>query len=156
WEQTLATLRASGKTIIVGARIPETRGPAGRIPNFETSIAVLRSDLRDKNTIRISGQKDEAIWRPRYTNAMVVRGAQAAIVPQRIPVPIAMWNPFRPDSAELRLFRPGLIQIENERAGIIICYEELIVWPVLITMMQRPTILVAPANDYWAASTTIP
>jgi apolipoprotein N-acyltransferase len=156
WEQTLGALRASGETIIVGARIPESGAPAGRLADFATSIAVLRSDLRDTNTIGVSRLTDESIWRPRYTNAMVVRGAQAAIVPQRIPVPIAMWNPFRPDSARLNIFRPGLVRIGNERAGIVICYEQLIVWPVLITMIQHPTVLVAPANDYWAASTTIP
>jgi hypothetical protein len=156
WEQTLAALRASGKTIIVGARIPEGSVPTGHPADFATSIAVLRSDLRDTNIIRSSGRKDEAIWRPRYTNAMVVRGVQAAIVTQRIPVPIAMWNPFRRDTAQLNLSGPGLIQIENERAGIAICYEQLIVWPVVVTMLQHPTVLVAPANDYWAVSTTIP
>jgi apolipoprotein N-acyltransferase len=156
WEQTLAALRANGKTMIVGARIPEGGPPAHRLGDFATSVAVLRSDLRDTSAIHISGPKDETIWRPRYTNAMVVRGTQAAIVPQRIPVPFAMWNPFREDSAQLSISRPGLTVIGNERTGIVICYEQLIVWPVLITMIRHPTVLVAPANDYWAMSTTIP
>jgi hypothetical protein len=151
WEQMLAALRASGKTIIVGARIPGS-APVGRPADFATSIAVLRG----ANAIHPSRPIDEPIWRPRYINAMVVRGAQAAIVLQRVPVPIAMWNPFRPDSAQLNIFRPGLVRIGNERAGIVICYEQLIVWPVLTAMIQHPAVLVAPANDYWAVSTTIP
>jgi apolipoprotein N-acyltransferase len=156
WEQTLVALRANGKTMIVGARIPEGGTPAHRLGDFATSVAVLRSDLRDTSAIHISGPKDETILRPRYTNAMVVRGAQSATVAQRVPVPIAMWNPFREDSAQLSFSRPGLTVIENERTGTVICYEQLIVWPVLITMIQHPTVLVAPANDYWAMSTTIP
>jgi hypothetical protein len=64
WEQTLAALRAGGKTIIVVARVPEGGPPAGRLADFATTIAVLRSDLRDTNTDRSSGPKVEAIWRP--------------------------------------------------------------------------------------------
>jgi hypothetical protein len=87
---------------------------------------------------------------------MVVRGADAAIVPQRVPVPVAMWNPFRSASAQSDWFGSGLVLIGSERAGIVVCYEQLIVWPMLMTMANRPTVLIAPANDYWVKGTTIP
>ena len=87
---------------------------------------------------------------------MVVRGSDVAVVPQRVPVPIAMWNPFRPDSAYSDWFGSGTVQIGSERAGIVVCYEQLIAWPVLMTMTKHPTVLIAPANDYWAKGTTIP
>jgi predicted amidohydrolase len=155
WEETLAALRASGKTIVVGARIPEASA-AGALADFSTSLAVLRGKLAGANGIRISSRLEELVWQPRYSNAMVVRGAQAAVVRQRIPVPIAMWNPFRRDTTLVNLSGTGLIRIEKARAGIVICYEQLIVWPFLMTMIQHPTVLVAPANDYWAMATTIP
>jgi hypothetical protein len=87
---------------------------------------------------------------------MVVRGADAAIVPQRVPVPIAMWNPFRSASAQSDWFGSGLVRIRSECAGMVVCYEQLIVWPVLMTMTKHPTVLIAPANDYWVRGTTIP
>jgi apolipoprotein N-acyltransferase len=152
WEPTLAALHANGRTILVGARIPVSGAPGGLAPDLATSMAVLRG----ANAIHPSRTIDAPIWRPRYANAMVVRGAQAAVVLQRIPVPIAMWNPFRPDNAQLSFFGPSLVQIGNERAGIVICYEQLIAWPLVMTMIQHTTVLVAPANDYWAVSTTIP
>src|SRR5262249_10322213 len=93
---------------------------------------------------------------PRYLNAMVVRGAHAAIVPQRIPVPIAMWNPLRSASAQSDWFGSGTVQVASERVGIIVCYEQLIAWPLLMTMAKHPTVLIAPANDYWAKGTNIP
>ena len=96
------------------------------------------------------------MWQPRYSNVMVVRGMQTAVVQQRIPVPMAMWNPFRRDTARMDLFGAGVVQIGTARVGILICYEQLIVWPLLMTMIQHPTVLIAPANDYWAMSTTIP
>jgi apolipoprotein N-acyltransferase len=67
-----------------------------------------------------------------------------------------MWNPFRRDSAHSDWFGSGTVQIGNERAGIIICYEQLIAWPVLMTMTKHPTVLLGSANDYWAQGTTIP
>jgi apolipoprotein N-acyltransferase len=149
-------LRASRKTVIVGARVPTALARAGRQADFSTSLAVLRGGAPIAGVIRVPGASNESLWHPRYFNAMVVRGAQATIVPQRIPVPVAMWNPFRPDSAQLNLSGAGLVQVGQERVGVVICYEQLIVWPVLMTMIQRPTVLYAPANDYWATSTTIP
>jgi apolipoprotein N-acyltransferase len=155
WEQTLVALRASGKTIVVGARVPEPAAARG-LADFSTSLAVLRGKLAGRSGIRISDAMEESVWRPRYSNVVVVRGVQAAVVRQRIPVPIAMWNPFRRDTARMNLSGAGLVQIDKERVGIVICYEQLIVWPVLVTMIQHPTVLIAPANDYWAMATTIP
>src|SRR5262249_35919493 len=54
WESTLAALRASGRTIIVGARIPEGGAPAGPFADLASSIAVLRREVQDANVIRIS------------------------------------------------------------------------------------------------------
>jgi predicted amidohydrolase len=156
WEQTLGLLRARRETIIVGARIPLGASPVSPVSDFSTSLAVLRGDLRQARSGRPSRSKDEPVWRLRYLNAMVVRGAEVAVVPQRVSVPIAMWNPFRLASAQSDWFGSGLVRIENERAGVLVCYEQLIVWPVLVTMAARPTVLIAPANDYWAKGTTIP
>jgi predicted amidohydrolase len=155
WEETLVALRASGKTILVGARIPEL-GAAGAMTDFSASLAALRWELGGANGIRISGPTEELVWQPRYSNVMILRGVQAGVVRQRIPVPIAMWNPFRRDTARMNLFGAGIVQVGNERAGIVICYEQLIVWPVLMTIIRHPTVLIAPANDYWAVATTIP
>jgi apolipoprotein N-acyltransferase len=48
------------------------------------------------------------------------------------------------------------IPIAGERAAIWICYEQLLVWPVLESMLERPTVIVTMANNYWAAATPIP
>jgi hypothetical protein len=153
WEQTMELLRARRETIIIGARIP-LAPPVRATADFSASLAVLRGDLRHADLS--SRLTDLPIWSPPYVNAMVVRGADSAIVPQRIPVPIAMWNPFRSSSAQPDWFGSATVQIGRERAGIVVCYEQLIAWPLLITMTRHPTVLVAPANDYWAKRTSIP
>jgi apolipoprotein N-acyltransferase len=156
WEETLDFLRGRGETIIVGARIPLRGSAVIPISDFFASLAVLRGDLLHASSSSLSGSANEPIWHPRYLNTMVVRGADVAIVPQRVPVPIAMWNPFRADSARSDWLGSGTVQIRSERAGIVVCYEQLIAWPLLITMTKHPTVLIAPANDYWAKGTSIP
>jgi hypothetical protein len=156
WEETLKILRARRETIVIGARIPLGASAVFPISDLSASLAVLRGDLEHVGSRGLSGSGNEPIWHPRYLNAMVVRGADSAIVPQRVPVPIAMWNPFRSSSARSDWLGSGAVQIGSERAGIVVCYEQLIVWPVLMTMTKHPTVLIAPANDYWAKGTTIP
>lgn len=156
WEDTLELLRTREETIIVGARIPLGASAISPMTEFSASLAVLRADLQHAGSGPLSNSTDEPVWHPRYLNAMVVRGANATMVPQRVPVPIAMWNPFRRDSAHSDWFGSGMVQIGNERAGMVVCYEELIVWPALMTLAKHPTVLIAPANDYWAKGTTIP
>ena len=75
---------------------------------------------------------------------------------QRIPVPIAMWNPFRSQSARLNLFASPVVPIAGERAAVLVCYEQVLTWPVLTSVPHKPTVLVAVANDHWATGTPIP
>jgi len=92
-----------------------------------------------------------------YYNALVARTERTrAIYYQRVPVPLAMWKPFSPDGVPLNLFGPGTIPVRTERAGVLICYEQLLVWPFLSSAFQHPTVLITAANDYWAKRTPIP
>jgi hypothetical protein len=37
--------------------------------------------------------------------------------------------------------------VAGRRLGICVCYEQLLIWPVLVSMLNRPRMLVAIAND---------
>jgi K+/H+ antiporter YhaU regulatory subunit KhtT len=37
----------------------------------------------------------------------------------------------------------------------LICYEQLIVWPVLQSMLEKPDIIVAVGNGWWTSGTSI-
>jgi predicted amidohydrolase len=152
WQQTLAELKARGKTVLIGARIPRAAPTPRPAYDFSAELALLHSASMLTSS-RLSEIRQRS---PAYSNAIVIRGSQAVIFNQRIPVPIAMWNPLRPDSAPLRLAGPAVIAIAGKRAGILICYEQLIAWPVLSSMFRQPEVLFGVANDYWAVGTTIP
>jgi hypothetical protein len=152
WQQTLAQLRASGKTVLIGARIAASAPTPSPVYDFSAELATLRNASPAASTRSPEAEK----WSPAYFNGLVIRGTQAGIFEQRIPVPVAMWNPFRHDSAPVRPLGPGTIPIAGKRAAILICYEQLVTWPVLISMSRQPEILVGVANDHWATETTIP
>jgi hypothetical protein len=89
-------------------------------------------------------------------NSVVIRGADGpSEFLQRIPIPISMWNPFSADGIPLRLQGQSTLDLAGEKAAILICYEQLLVWPELTSFVQHPTILVGIANDYWARGTII-
>ena len=94
----------------------------------------------------------------RYTNSVVIVGEYPRhAVHQRIPVPGGMWNPFRPQSGfGLNLFGAGIVEVGGERAAILICYEQLLTWPMLRSAIARPTLLIAISNEVWTAATSVP
>jgi hypothetical protein len=152
WQPTLEALRASGKSVIVGARIPirEAGGRPNSIGDFAAALAVLRGAALPVRPDRTRSAEFQ------YDNAVVVRGSESAVLGQRIPVPIAMWKPFQRTGARLHLFSSGIISVAGRRVGVLICYEQLLTWPVMTSMLHRPDILFAVANDHWVQGTPIP
>ncbi len=151
WQQTLAEPKASGKTVLIGARIPREQFCPCPLYDFSAELAMLNN--APPLSVRLPTSEERS---PAYFNGVVIRGADTAIFEQRIPVPVAMWNPFRPGSAPLNVNGPALLRIVGKRTAILICYEQLIVWPVLTSMLHNADVLVGIANDYWAFGTTIP
>ena len=82
---------------------------------------------------------------------VLVRGEYQAEYQERFPVPLAMWGNDTP----MHYFGAGFVQVGSARAGILLCYEQLLPIAALQTFMERPDVLVAPANLYWAKGTTI-
>jgi hypothetical protein len=156
WQPTLGTLRASGKTILVGTRIAIPSRHANTPPGTEFSAALaMLSSVPSPRPILVASTPISAASEFPYDNSVIIRGASIGAFQQHIPVPIAMWNPIRSGSARIHLGSPSIISIGAERAAILICYEQTLTWPVLRSMMARPTILIGMANDYWAEGTAI-
>jgi len=114
------------------------------------------SELRAHGKIALIGASLPAPGRRlSYLNVALVRGAENGIVAQRVPVPLGMWKPLSRDGVPLNLFGAGDVVAKGQRAAIFICYEQLITWPALESMLERPTVIVGMANDYWTSATPI-
>ena len=75
---------------------------------------------------------------------------------QRVPVPLAMWHFGGRDGFPLMLRYPPTIRVLNQHAAVLMCYEQLLIWPALQSLARDPDMLLAPSNDYWASKTPIP
>lgn len=89
-------------------------------------------------------------------NALVFVGHHSGELVQRIPVPVSMWKPWADAGTEANLFGDGIGQVNGKRAAVLVCYEQLLVWPMLLSQAAGPEIVIGAANDYWAAETSIP
>jgi apolipoprotein N-acyltransferase len=87
---------------------------------------------------------------------LIIRGREQTVFEQRVPVPIGMWRPFDHTGVPLHLNGASVLPVAGERAAVLICYEQLLTWPIVTSMLHHPTVIVAVANDHWATGTTIP
>jgi hypothetical protein len=97
-----------------------------------------------------------------YDNVMVAISATEAriLYRQRMPVPVAMWQPWRAwlgggGSARAHFLANPVVEVLGTRIAPLICYEQLILWPILQSMLQSPDIIVATGNSWWTSGTSI-
>lgn len=155
WRRTLDKCRARGQVLLIGAGLPSNaRMKDDRPPfNFAASIDALETgDSSSLGTVPASeGSNPESV-----ENALLIVGASSGKLYQRVPVPIGMWRPFSNVSVPLRLNGPGVIEVDHQRAAVLICYEEMLTFPVLASMLHHPTAIIGISNSFWFDETTIP
>jgi predicted amidohydrolase len=153
WEDTFNKLRSSEKTIMVGAKVIDAQpASAFSADDFALSLATLQSAPAGQRVSPLSRTENVTAYR----NVLVVRGQENTMFDQRIPVPISMWRPFATAGVQLHLTGPSILPLEGQRVAVLICYEQLLTWPILTSLIGKPTVIVAVANDYWARGTPVP
>ncbi|MDQ0304932.1 conjugal transfer protein TraB [Ancylobacter polymorphus] len=97
-----------------------------------------------------------------YDNVLVAISAQEAgiLYRERMPVPVSMWQPWRrwlgrDGGARAHLFANPTVELAGRRIAPLICYEQLVVWPILQSMLLRPDAIVATGNGWWTVGTSI-
>lgn len=95
-----------------------------------------------------------------YDNVVVELGPRGAKVRYRarMRVPVSMWQPWRSwfggsGGARASFFDDAIVEIAGHRVAPLICYEQLL---VLQSALYRPDAIVAVANAWWAAGTSVP
>ncbi|MGV1793638.1 conjugal transfer protein TraB [Rhizobium sp. A37_96] len=97
-----------------------------------------------------------------YDNVLVaIREGDARIFyRERMPVPGSMWQPWRAwtgqvGGARAHLFENPVVDLAGTRIAPLICYEQLLIWPVLHSMLYTPDVIVATGNGWWTSGTPI-
>lgn len=97
-----------------------------------------------------------------YDNVLVALSADGGRVlyRERMPVPGSMWQPWRSwlgtrGGARAHLFANPGVTFGANRIAPLICYEQLIVWPILQSMLYDPDLIIAVGNGWWTKGTSI-
>lgn len=88
----------------------------------------------------------------KLSDSLMVMGAHSGILSARQPIPPSEWNPFARRDFPADWTRLGPSRVGRRRVGLMMCYEQLLVWPEAWVMLsvRHPSILLAPSNHGWA------
>jgi hypothetical protein len=127
-------------------------------PTHDERWAATFAQLQARHTGLLIGTTIPAANTQANRNVLLSRGyTERLSYVQRVPVPLGMWRfGDERNGFPLMLRYPATIRIWDRRAGVLICYEQLLVWPALQTLSRNPDMLLAPSNLYWASGTIIP
>lgn len=117
--------------------------------------APVLEDLAQQGRSVLLGAEVPVEGSAQYRNALVMAGSETGLFVQRVPVPISMWRPWADDGAIADLWGDGIGEINGTRVAVFICHEQGIVWPMLLSQVARPALLIGAANTYWANGTSI-
>lgn len=97
-----------------------------------------------------------------YDNVLVaISAGQARILyRERMPVPVSMWQPWlawtgQGGGANAHILENPVVEVDGTPIAPLICYEQLILWPILQSMLHAPDIIVATGNGWWTKGTSI-
>ncbi|MFV8647142.1 nitrilase-related carbon-nitrogen hydrolase [Ralstonia pseudosolanacearum] len=149
----LAAQLAPGRVLV----LPETVLPPVRQGDaFNASmLADLSAQLKAKGSVILVGAEMSIPGHP-IRNVLVALGSNTAPLVQRVPVPIGMWRPWVADSIAADPFGKGIGSVAGRRVAYSICYEQLLTYPILVSMAYHPDLIIGAANDWWARNTSIP
>lgn len=125
-----------------------------------TVARVWQDGLRSLDLIVVAGA---AVVDPKgYDNVMVAISAGKAKVlyRERMPVPGSMWQPWlqwtgQGGGAGADFFANPVVEVDGLRIAPLICYEQLILWPILQSMLHSPQVVIAVSNGWWTENTSI-
>ncbi|GLS35276.1 conjugal transfer protein TraB [Mesorhizobium tianshanense] len=125
-----------------------------------TLARLWQEDLRGSDITVLAGAA--VIDASGYDNVMVAITADETriLYRERMPVPVSMWQPWRRwtgrgGGARAHLLANPVVELAGTGIAPLICYEQLILWPALQSMLHAPDIIVATGNGWWTAGTSI-
>lgn len=144
---------AGGSTVVV---LPES-GLGFWTPTVER---YWRAALEDSKVAIFAGAT--IVGSGGYDNAMIALHATdgLSVYHQRMPVPVSMWQPWlgwtgKSGGARAHLFANPIVSVAGRRVATLVCYEQLITWPILQSMVHKPELIVATGNGWWTTETSI-
>ncbi|MUZ60588.1 conjugal transfer protein TraB [Agrobacterium vitis] len=119
-----------------------------------------REELRGSDVTVIAGAA--VIDANGYDNVMVTinEGGGSVLYHERMPVPVSMWRPWErwtgaTGGAHASFFANPVVELAGRKIAPLICYEQLVLWPILQSMLHRPDAIVLIGNGWWTTGGNI-
>jgi apolipoprotein N-acyltransferase len=154
---TLALVVSSAKAGASTIVLPESALGAWT-PTVER---LWRDGLRGFDVIVLAGA---VVIRPEgYDNVVLelTSGSSRVLYRQRMPVPVSMWRPWQDyrngsfAGARAYFFQNPLVHAAGTQITSLVCYEQLLIWPVIHSMLNGSNAIVAVGNGWWTTGTPI-
>lgn len=87
----------------------------------------------------------------RYFNGAALLGATAGALHGRIPMPIGVWRPGQNAGGVPDLFGSGTARLQGVWTVYSICYEDFLVYPMLLSILDKPRAIISMANNWFAS-----
>jgi apolipoprotein N-acyltransferase len=119
--------------------ISETVLPCMRQVNDFNALmpADLSAQLKTKGSAVLVGAEVVGRWH-QLQNALVALSDESTPLVQRVLVPIGMWRPWSTESIVADPLASGVCLVAGRKMAYLICYEQLLVLPVLLSMSAYP------------------
>lgn len=152
-EQLRITMGRSSSENVV---LPESYFRAWSVATDAFLEPLWRRLAQDGRTVTFGAQRLNAATR-QIDSLVLVRGAFRGELSQHYPVPLSMYRLGAPGSVPLRWRGSYALPVGSERPAVVICWEQLLLAPMLSMMLELPppTRLIAVSNLYFARGTPV-
>jgi hypothetical protein len=159
YAQQQETIALVHKAAMSGARVIVL--PESAVGIWTPTVAGLWQDaLHGLPVTAIAGA--EKIDPTGYDSVMAEITAQGSkiLYRERMPVPVSMWQPWKrlsggAEGAHAYFFSNPVVNVAGVQAAPLICYEQLLIWPILQSMMHEPALIIASGNDWWTGGSNV-
>lgn len=86
----------------------------------------------------------------RYFNGAALLGATAGALRGRVPMPIGVWRPGQEVGGVPDLLGSGTTHLHDIQVAYSICYEDFLIYPMLLSSLDKPRAIISLANNWFA------
>lgn len=82
-------------------------------------------------------------------NSIVAIGADTFQTHARMPMPVSMWKPWSDESYASNMASSGLLMVQGREAATSICYEDMLVWPLVWSFAAGDPVAILSSGNNW-------
>ena len=125
-------------------------------PGLEPQLSLLNARAKRNGATLLVGVVTKT--KDGLENSLLILGENEGNEVQydaRQPVPLVMWNLWPTTGFKSHWFRKGIRQIQGKRTAILVCWEEWVPWPMLVSSFSNPEVILSASNHGWTRNGSV-